>query len=165
MALPPGRAVRQLRISFHLLRLFFVLYTLHTVSSSRESESGARLYLEALRWPNGAIVCPHCAAADSSRRVRSARSGLWFCRACRRQFTVAVGTLFEDSRLPLTVWLQAISLLCASPSGLSIADLSRHLAVTYRTAWKLAKKLQYAIGEPPLAKALAGKRRPDATRR
>ena len=128
------------------------------------AEDQARQLLEALRWPDGHVMCPHCQAADAGRRIRSRRPGLWACRVCQKQFTVTVGTLFEDSRLPLSIWLQAIELLCADRHGLSATDLQKRLGIPYRTAWSLCAKLRYSLSEPPITEALRRQRRPDAPR-
>src|SRR5919106_1348464 len=78
----------------------------------------AAVYLESLRWPNGP-VCPHC--GDSERRHYKLKDSktrrLWKCAACRKQFSVMVGTIFEDSKIPLNKWLYAFYLLCTSKKG------------------------------------------------
>ncbi|MBI4736845.1 MAG: transposase, partial [candidate division NC10 bacterium] len=95
---------------------------LSVLSKQFSDEDSAREYLEALRWPNGP-VCAHCGALEPYRIVPKAgsktRKGLWKCKACRKQFTVTVGTIFEDSHIPLSKWLLAIHLLCASKKGIS----------------------------------------------
>ena len=85
----------------------------------------AREYLEAKRWPDGPI-CPHCGIIGEAVRLEMAegakthaRRGLLNCRACRKQFSVTVGTIFEDSHIPLNKWLMAFHLLCASKKGMS----------------------------------------------
>ncbi len=80
----------------------------------------ARLHLEAVRWPNGAI-CPHCAVIGDhyALKGKAHRPGLWKCHACREQFSVTVGTVFERSKIKLNVWLQAVYLLCCSKKGMS----------------------------------------------
>jgi len=85
-------------------------------------------------------VCPHCAAVEGHYRLRgkSHRAGLWKCHACRAQFTVTVGTVFECSKVPLNLWLQAIYLLCSSGNVVSARDLQRAVGVTYKTAWFMA---------------------------
>jgi transposase-like protein len=124
-------------------------------------EDEARAYLEQVRWPNGA-VCPHCDAsgayrlqpkADSKRPVRK---GVWKCKSCRKQFTVTVGTIFEDSHIPLYQWLSAIQFLCASKKGISAHQLHRMLHITYKSAWFMAHRIRYAMGQPPLAEKLHG---------
>jgi transposase-like protein len=69
----------------------------------------AREHLEAIRWPNGAI-CPHCGVVGDHYALQgnAHRKGLWKCHACREQFSVTVGTVFERSKIALNVWLQAV---------------------------------------------------------
>ena len=82
---------------------------------SELTENQARDLIESIRWPHGP-VCPHC--GDNERIVRiggeSARPGLLRCKACRKQFTVSVGTIFERSHIPLRKWLMAFSMMCSS---------------------------------------------------
>src|ERR1700733_14182561 len=80
----------------------------------------AREYLEALRWPNGA-TCPHCGSVEAHYKLegKAHRVGLYKCSDCREQFTVTVGTLFADSKVPLNKWLQACYLMSASKKGIS----------------------------------------------
>lgn len=111
----------------------------------------AREYLEALRWPD-APICPHCgvigkhyalkAKADSKR---PGRAGLWKCSACRKQFSVTVGTVFERSKIALNVWLKAVFLLCSSKKGMSAHQLQRMLEVQYKTAWFMAHRIREAM--------------------
>ena len=81
--------------------------------------------LEAILWPDGPI-CPHCGNTEKVYAIRgkSARPGLKTCGACRQQFTVKVGTLFEDSHVPMHKWWQAVHLLCSSKKGISPATRS-----------------------------------------
>ncbi len=119
----------------------------------------ARQLLEQMRWPNGA-ACPHCGACDPYRLTpkpgSKTRRGLYKCKACRKQFTVTVGTIFEDSHIPLSKWLLAIHLLCASKKGMSAHQLHRMLGVTYKSAWFMAHRLRYAMTQEPLKSKLAG---------
>jgi transposase-like protein len=124
------------------------------------SEEQAREKLEALRWPQGA-VCPKCGTVGEAYKLTpkagsSTRKGLWKCRACRSQFTVTVGTIFEDSHIPLSKWLMAIHLLCASKKGMSAHQLHRMLGVTYKSAWFMAHRIRYAMTQPPLVDKLRG---------
>src|SRR5260370_7454508 len=128
-------------------------------------EDKAREYLEALRWPDGA-VCPHCGAMDhvykitpkqtapyqdKSGRWRTPRKGLWECAGCEKQFTVTVKTVFEDSHIPLHKWLLASHLLCSSKKGMSAHQLMRNLDIgSYKTAWFMAHRIRHAMtGELP----------------
>ncbi len=101
-----------------------------------KSETAARKHLEAIRWPSGPI-CPHCGGTERNSALNgdAHRPGLYFCGDCRSQFTVTVGTVFEDSKIPLHKWVLATHLLCASKKGMSSKQLERMLGVTYKTAW------------------------------
>ena len=108
-------------------------------------------YVEAQLWPKGP-VCPHCGArGDKIGRLqgKATRTGLRKCYACRKQFTVRVGTIFEDSHLPLRLWLQAIHMLCASKKGHSTRQLQRMLGCGMKTAWHLGHRIRAAMDEKP----------------
>ena len=109
-------------------------------------EQAARTHLEAIRWPNGP-VCPHCGGTERNSRIegKSARPGLLFCGDCRGQFTVTVGTVFEDSKIPLHKWVAATHLMCASKKGISSKQLERMLGVTYKTAWFMSHRIRKAM--------------------
>ena len=113
----------------------------------------ARKYLESQVWPNGP-VCPHCGVIGESYELKgkSTRPGLYKCRACREPFTVTVGTLFERSKIPLHVWLQAVYLLCSSKKGISSHQLHRTLGITYKTAWFMAHRIREAMKDPVFTK-------------
>ncbi|MDX6480369.1 MAG: hypothetical protein QOG85_879 [Gaiellaceae bacterium] len=111
----------------------------------------AREYLEQLRWPDGKPVCPHCGQSERAAypiKGKSARPGLWKCAACRKQFTVTVGTIFQGSHIKLNVWLLAFHLLCSSKKGFSALQLSRNLDVSLKTAWHMAHRIRWAMAEP-----------------
>jgi transposase-like protein len=108
------------------------------------NEEAARKHLEKLQWPDGPI-CPHCGVIDRASAIKGGRNGLWFCNACRMQFTVTVGTIFERSKIPLHTWLYANHLLCASKKGISSHQLSRMLGVTYKTAWFMSHRIREAM--------------------
>ena len=111
-----------------------------------KTEVSARKHMEKVRWADG-VICPHCGVVDRASRIkgRSARPGLWFCNACRKQFTVTVGTLFERSKVPLHKWLLAVHLLTSSKKGFSAHQLHRNLGVTYKTAWFMAHRIREAM--------------------
>lgn len=123
-----------------------------------KSEAAARKHLEGVRWPNGP-VCPHCGVVDNASRIKgkSARPGLWFCGACRKQFTVTVGTLFERSKIPLHKWLLAVHLLCSSKKGISTHQIHRMLGVTYKTAWFMSHRIREAMRPIAPTKRMGGK--------
>jgi transposase-like protein len=124
-------------------------------------EDAAIAHMESLRWPNGP-VCPHCGGADPYRLTarphskRPGRKGLLKCRACRKQFTVRVGTVMEDSHIPVSTWLIAMHLICASKKGMSAHQLHRMLGLSYRSAWFMAHRLRWAMTQEPLASKLEG---------
>ena len=103
----------------------------------------ARKHLEALRWPDGA-ECPHCSLINATA-VKGGREGLYQCNACREQFTVTVGTVFERSKVPLNKWLLCNHLLCSSKKGMSAHQIHRMLGVTYKTAWFMCHRLREAM--------------------
>lgn len=112
-------------------------------------EAAAFAYLEAKLWPNGPI-CPKCggegyALQGVKDKKGRERLGLKKCRACRAQFTVRIGTIFEDSHAPLHLWLQAIALLAASKKGISSNQLHRTLGVTLKTAWFMSHRVRLAM--------------------
>lgn len=111
-----------------------------------QSADAAREYLEQLRW-NGKPICPHCGVIDGHYPLagKATRPGLWKCHACREQFTVTVGTVFERSKIALHVWLQAVYLMCSSKKGVSSKQLERTLGVTYNTAWFMTHRIREAM--------------------
>jgi transposase-like protein len=116
-------------------------------------EGKARELLESWRWPRGP-VCPHCQNAGEKRISELAaqpgsrsgvREGVYFCGACRQQFTVTVGTVMEGSHLPISKWLMALFLLCSSKKSLSANQIHRMIGVTYKTAWFLCHRIRFAM--------------------
>jgi len=110
------------------------------------NEEAAYEYVEAIIWPNGP-VCPHCGSHEriSKMKGKSTRIGVYKCYACRKPFTVKVGTVFEDSHVPLRLWLQAIYLISASKKGISSNQLHRTLGVTLKTAWFMSHRIREAM--------------------
>ena len=134
-----------------------------SVGLTFKDENEARATLERILWPNGPM-CPDCKQQDVAPILRmsprsSTRRGLYRCgnRGCaRKQFTVTVGTIFEDSHIPLNKWLSAIHLLSASKKGMSAHQLHRMLGVTYKTAWFMAHRIREAMKREPLRGKLDG---------
>src|SRR3954451_19830798 len=98
-------------------------------------------YVAGLRWPNGPI-CPRCGGVEYSylttRRI-------WKCKACKRQFSVKVGTIFEDSPLGLDKWLPAVWLAANSKNGISSHELGRALGITQKSAWFMLHRIRLAM--------------------
>lgn len=111
-------------------------------------EEAAYAWVEARVWPEGPI-CPHCGNADAAKIGKlagnSTRIGVRKCYACRKPFTVKVGTIFESSHVKLHLWLQAMFLLCSSKKGISANQLHRTLGVTLKTAWFMAHRIREAM--------------------
>ena len=123
-------------------------------------EAAAFAFVEAIIWPQGP-VCPHCGGFERISAIKpnpekKIRIGLKFCGQCRKQFTVRVGSIFEDSHLPMTKWLQAIYLMCSSKKGVSSHQLMRTLETTYKTAWFLTHRIREAMRSGDLAPFGAG---------
>lgn len=133
----------------------------NTLFPAFSDEDTAREMLERLRWPNGAI-CPHCGSVEAYKLTPKegskthVRKGVYKCAACRKQFTVTVGTIFEDSRIPLNKWLYAIYMMCSSKKGVSAHQLHRTLGITYKSAWYMCHRIRYAMTQAPLALKLTG---------
>ncbi|MDX1501524.1 MAG: IS1595 family transposase [Thermoanaerobaculia bacterium] len=117
------------------------------------SEDACHAYLERLRWPNG-IECPRCGGTTISR-IKDRRQ--FDCNGCRYQFSVRVGTIFHDSKLPLWKWFLAVYLVTQSKKGISSKQLERMLGVSYKTAWYLSHRIRAAMkddSEFPLLKGI-----------
>src|SRR5271163_4629615 len=126
-------------------------------SKALQDETAAYRWVEAQIWPEGP-VCPHCGGVDriSSMKGKSTRVGLYKCYQCRKPFTVKVGTVFEDSHVPMRVWLQAMVLMCSSKKGISSNQLHRVLGVSLKTAWFMSHRIREAmrvVGMTPLGGA------------
>jgi transposase-like protein len=117
-------------------------------ASPLRDEKAAYAYVEARIWSSGR-VCPHCGVIDRSGLLKgkSTRIGVYKCYACRKPFTVKIGTIFEDSHVPMHLWLQAIVMMCGSKKGISSNQLHRTLGVTLRTAWHMSHRIRLAMDE------------------
>jgi transposase-like protein len=137
--------------------------TLDEIQSRFGTDEKARRYLEEIRWPSG-VVCPHCKNAEHKRiweikenPDKKIRAGLYHCAECKKQFTVTVGTIFEDSHIPLRKWLVAWYLLCSSKKGISSLQIQRMLGLgSYRTALFMMHRIRYALAHPAFTGMLKG---------
>ncbi len=100
-------------------------------------------YAVKLRWPHG-VACPRMGCGSASVQFIKTRK-LWRCKDCKRQFTVKVGTIFEDSPISFTKWLPAIWLLANTKNGTSSHELGRALGVTQKTAWFMFHRIREAM--------------------
>jgi transposase-like protein len=121
------------------------------------SEEQARDYFEHIRWPNGP-VCPHCGSVESTTlQGKAHRVGLYRCQGCEEQFTATIGTILEDSHLPIRTWLMAFAILCSAKKGISALQLQRQLGIgSYRSAWHLCHRIRHAMGKEPMKGLLLG---------
>src|SRR3954453_1046691 len=109
-------------------------------------ETAAREHLEAQRWPDGP-VCPHCGSCENITKLqgKAHRPGLYRCKACKKQLTVTIGTVYERSHIPLHKRVLATHLLCASKKGMSAHQLHRMLDLPYKTAWFMAHRIRASM--------------------
>ena len=126
-------------------------------------EAAAFTHVEEMLWTAGP-VCPHCGIVDKAFKLEGVRTkpskrnpegkvryGLWKCHECRKQFTVRKGTIFEESHLPLHLWLQAIHIMVSSKKGISSHQLHRVLGITYKSAWFLTHRIRECMRSSALA--------------
>src|SRR5437667_7051488 len=136
-------------------------------------EAAAWELMERIRWGSPIRpICPNCGTVDEATLLKSQRKTttgkishrrMWKCRACRKQFSVLVGTVFEGSKVPLPKWLLAIHLMCSNKNGISAHELHRNLSVSYQTAWFMEHRIRYAMTQSPLREKLAGTVESDET--
>ncbi len=124
-----------------------------------DDPDNALRYLAAKRWPRG-VACPYCDATEpmflKTRRI-------WKCRACRKQFSVKVGTIFEDSPLPLGKWLTAVWLISNCKNGVSSYEIGRDIKVTQKSAWFMLHRIRDAMQDPETGGKLGGEVEVDET--
>ena len=108
----------------------------------------AREHFESIRWPDGAY-CPYCGQTDTVKPLggKSMGPGWYHCKDCRKKFTAKVGTIYERSHIPMTKWLLATHLMCASKKGISAHQLHRMLGLPYKTAWFMAHRIREGMRE------------------
>jgi transposase-like protein len=111
-----------------------------------QDEQAAYAFVEGKLWPNGP-VCFHCKSGERVGKMagKTTRVGLYKCYACRKPFTVKLGTIFEASHVEMKLWLQAIHLICSSKKGISSNQLHRTLGVTLKTAWFMSHRIREAM--------------------
>jgi transposase-like protein len=133
------------------------------------NDEAARLHFEALRWEGGEPVCFHCGVVGDAALVKrdeakaskqreagkkTARDGLYYCRSCGKNFTATMGTVYEDSHIPMRKWLLATHLMAASKMGIPALQLQRMLGLgSYRSAWFMAMRIRESMesnGSEPL---------------
>ena len=124
---------------------------LTTLMENFHSEERCRDYLAALRWPNG-VACPRCGVLD--HHAYDSERFVWDCYSCGYQFSVMAGTIFHDTKLPLSKWLLAVLLMVEAKKGISANQMKRIIGVSYKTAWYLCHRIRAAtalVHEEPLS--------------
>ncbi|HYM14673.1 MAG TPA: IS1595 family transposase [Dehalococcoidia bacterium] len=112
-------------------------------------------FLGALRWPDGIVICPNC-GSDQVRYLGTRR--LWECKSkhAKRQFSIKVGTIFEDSPVGLEKWLPACWMIFNDKNGVSSHEMARSLGVTQKTAWFMLQRIRLAMQTGTFARRLRG---------
>lgn len=105
-------------------------------------EESARKYLEGRLWPNG-VTCPECKGKE---RITARKNSFYRCNACKLDFTVRTGTIFERSHVPLHKWLYAMYLLVTARKGISSMQLAKEIGITQKSAWFVLHRLREACG-------------------
>jgi transposase-like protein len=105
-------------------------------------DQSCRAYLEQMRW-NGQPVCPHCAHDVA---YKFAGGTYYKCKACRKKFTVTIGTIFEDSHIPLRKWFIAVYIFSSHKKGISSCQLAKDLGITQKSAWHMLHRIRHSFG-------------------
>jgi transposase-like protein len=130
------------------------------------TEADARAMLERIRWPDGVhCIFPDCGGAEvwrieakaTTRKAKKAdgtiverivpERHLYKCKACKRQFSVTKGTIFEDSKIPLREWISVMYRMCSSKRGVSAFQIHREYGYTYESAWFMVHRIRWAMND------------------
>lgn len=125
---------------------------LKEVMSQLGNEGECRKYMEEMRW-GGKPICPHC-GQDKPYKLKNGKTYRCRSKTCKKDFTVMVGTVFENSKVPLSTWIASLYLLSAHKKGISSLQLSRDLGITQKTAWFVLHRLRMIMGDPEPAEPL-----------
>ena len=123
------------------------------------NEDYAFEYVKAKRWPNG-VICPRCGTMEPSF-VKSRK--IWRCHGCKKQFSIRLGTIFEDSPIPLGKWLSGVWLMANAKNGVSSCEVARSLEITQKSAWHLVHRIRLAMEAEPPFRLLEGTVEADET--
>lgn len=125
------------------------------------TDAACREYLEKKIWPNGP-VCPHC-SGTKAYKLKDKRPGLYKCAACRKKFTITIGTIFEDTHIPLPKWFAAIYLMMSSKKSISALQISRMLGISYESTWFMCHRIRHSFRIRKKVKRLRGTVEADET--
>ena len=133
--------------------------TLPALFAAFPTEQSAVDHLTAIRFANGKF-CPLCGCADQDKIGRMSKAGVltnqWKCYACREKFSIKVGTIFQDTKLPLRTWFAAIWMITNHPKGIASTTLATDLDITQKSAWFVLHRLRYASRTPSFNGNLSG---------
>ena len=103
-------------------------------------------YAIAFRWPDGVVTCPRCGGENHSF-IKTRR--IWYCNPCKKQFTLKVGTIFEDSPIALDKWMMVMWMLANCKNGVSSYEIARSTGVTQKSAWFMLHRIREAMKDGP----------------
>src|SRR5580704_19425004 len=123
---------------------------LEALKNASVNEAQAVAFLEKQRWAEQP-ACPRCWSLAvyqmKGRDGQRNKDYRWRCRECKQLFTVRTGTIFEETRLPLRVWVYAIWKACSSKKGISALQLSREMEITHKSALFVLRRVRHGLGE------------------
>lgn len=127
------------------------------------TDAACREYLEQRLWPEGP-VCPRCKAKRAYKlNGKSTRKGVYKCAECRKPYTVTIGTIFEDTHIPLPKWFATVYLMMCSKKGVSAHQVHRMVGVSYESAWFMCHRIRHGVRPKKVLKSLGGTVEADET--
>jgi len=142
--------------------VFTTFNTLPQLFAAFPTEQSAIDYFTSIRWANGRF-CPLCGNADAARIGTLTGTNTHKCYACRKRFSIRVGTIFQDTKLPLRTWFAAIWMITAHPKGIASTTLASDLGITQKTAWFVLHRLRHAARTDSFNAPLSGEIAADET--
>lgn len=139
--------------------MFLTFKTLPEMFAAFPTEQSAIDHFTAIRWAGGKS-CPLCGCADEGKIGRMAKAGVptnqYKCYACRQKFSIRVGTIFQDTKLPLRTWYAVIWMITNHPKGIASTTLATDLGITQKTAWFVLHRLRHAARTDSFNAPLSG---------
>lgn len=135
--------------------MFKTFKTLPEMFAAFPTEQSAIDHLTAIRWANGKF-CPLCGNADQKKIGTLTGTNTHKCYACRKRFSIKVGTIFQDTKLPLRTWYAAIWMITNHPKGIASTTLATDLGITQKTAWFVLHRLRHAARTDSFNAPLSG---------
>jgi transposase-like protein len=106
-------------------------------------------FMVSMRWSDGIAVCPHC---ENNQTSFLSTRNIWKCKGCKKQFSVKIGTIFEDSPIGLDKWLTAMWLIANAKNGISSYEIHRAIGITQKSAWFMLHRIRLAMQNGSLDK-------------